>query len=345
MSRVVMLSGDEGALRRRALAETLKAAGVGADDLEVAHLDGSTAPSEWLGQACTAPFLSERRVVIVRNVLRAEAPGDFAAQCAALPEYALLVLVADEEAGDDNRQARLKTTRTQWEKAVAAGAGKVEKFAVSPKEVQDAIRKEALRLDKKISERCAQLVAEMTGGSLSRAIEELEKVAIFIGAADTIREEDVRTVVMPSRDWNVFKLCDAIVRDNASDAIRQLRILVESPQRAEEAAFRSILPMLSRQFRLLWQARACIEAGTSIHNAPPDVQRGFPSRPNIGSEPPYRQSALLAGARGVTFHKLSACFSLVADADARLKGLLPAYSAMETLESAVLAMAALFAHG
>jgi len=340
--RVVMLSGDEGALRRRALAETLAAAGIASDDIEIAHLEGSVATNEWLGQACTAPFLSEKRVVIVRNMLRSEAPADFGAQCASLPAYALLILVADEETGDDNRQSRLKTVRTQWEKAVTAGNGRVEKFEVSPKEVQDAIRKEAERLGKKISERCTQLLAEMTGGSLSRAIEELEKLAIYVGDADTLREEDVRNAVVPSRDWNVFKLCDAIVRDDASEAIRQLRILVESPQRAEEAAFRSILPMLSRQFRLLWQARACVEAGTSVQNAPPEVRAAFPARPNLGSEQPYRQSALLSAARGASFDKLSKCFALVADADARLKGLLPAYSGMETLESAVLGMSALF---
>ncbi len=69
----------------------------------------------------------------------------------------------------------------------------------------------------------------MTGGSLSRSIEELEKLAIYVGESDSIREEDVKVVVVPSREWNVFKLCDAIVRDNAGEAMRQLRILVESP--------------------------------------------------------------------------------------------------------------------
>lgn len=338
-----MLSGDEGALRRRALGETLTAAGVSKDDLEVATLDGATSPAEWIGQVCTAPFLADRRVVIVRNMLRSEAPADFASQCASLPDYALLILVADEETGDESRQSRLKTLRNQWEKAVTSGKGKVEKFEVSPKEVLDAIRKETDRLGKKMSDRCGQLLAEMTGGSLSRAVEELEKLAIYVGDADGIREEDVRSAVVASRDWNVFKLCDAIVRDNASEAIRQLRILVESPQRAEEAAFRSILPMLSRQFRLLWQARACVEAGTNVVNAPAELKAMFPSKPNLASEQPYRQSALLSSARATSFDKLCQCLSLVADADARLKGLLPAYSAMETLESAVLNMAAVFA--
>jgi DNA polymerase-3 subunit delta len=275
-------------------------------------------------------------------MLRSEAPSDIANQFERLPETARLILVADDETGDDTRQQRLKTIRKNWESAVVAGKGKVETFEVSPKEVQAAIRREAARLDKKISERCAQLLAEMTGGSLSRAVEELEKLAIYVGSSDSIREEDVRAAVVPSREWNVFKLCDAIVRDNAGEAIRQLRILVESPQRAEEAAFRSILPQLSRQLRLIWQARACVEAGTSVERAPAAVVAGFPARPNLSKEPPYRQSAFLSIARSTSFDKLAKSMKLVGEADARLKGLLPAYSAMETLESTVLGMAALF---
>jgi DNA polymerase-3 subunit delta len=340
-----MLSGDEGALRRRALSEALSDAGVTPEDLEVAVLDGATAPDEWMAEASTAPFLSDRRVVVVRNLLRSESPSDFAVKLAALPDYSLLILVADDETGDDSRQQRLKTIRKAWETVVAAGKGKVESFEISPKEVQAAIRREALRLEKKVSDRCAQLLAEMTGGSLSRAVEELEKLAIYVGDADAIREEDVRAAVVPSREWNVFKLCDAIVRSNTSEAIRQLRILIESPLRAEEAAFRSILPLLSRQMRLLWQARSCVEAGTSVERAPAEVQASFPTRPNLAKEPPYRQAALLAIARAATFEKLHRCMKLVSDADARLKGLLPGYSAIETLESTVLGMSAVFGPG
>ncbi|HLK16830.1 MAG TPA: hypothetical protein VKT78_18625, partial [Fimbriimonadaceae bacterium] len=73
-----------------------------------------------------------------------------------------------------------------------------------------------------------------------------------------------------------------------------------------------------------------------------EIRAAFPAKPKLASEAPYRQSALLSAARGASFEKLSRCFALVSDADARLKGMLPAFSAMETLESAVLGMTALF---
>lgn len=342
LPRVLMLSGNEGALRSRALFDALAACGVEPNDLDVARLDGAVGPDEWLAHASTAPFLTEKRIVIVRNLLRSEAPKGVEARLSGVPQWALLILVADDESGDESRQQRLRTIRKAWETAVVAGGGKVETFEISPKEVQTAIKREASRLGKKISDRSAQLLTEMTGTSLSRGIEELEKLAIYAGEAESIREEDIQAVVMPAKEWSVFRLCDAIIHDNAAEAIRQLRVLVESPQKAEEAAFRSILPQLSRQLSLLWQARICVEAKVTPTSAPESVTSRFPGKPNITKEPPYRQGPLLSSARLATFPRLSACFGLLADADGRLKGLLPAYSAQETLESTVLGMTAIF---
>ncbi len=141
MTRVLMLSGDEGALRRRALGEALTSAGVSSDDLEVAVIDGAVPPNDWLSEAQTAPFISEFRVVVVRNVLRSEAPAEFADRLANLPDFSRLILVADDETGDDSRQQRLKTIRKGWEAAVNKGKGKVETFEISPKEVQSSIRR------------------------------------------------------------------------------------------------------------------------------------------------------------------------------------------------------------
>jgi DNA polymerase-3 subunit delta len=337
-----MLSGDESALRLRALREALVAAGVEPDDIEISRLDGALDPGEWLAQAATAPFLTEKRIVVVRNALRSECPKGFESRLAGLPEWSLVILVADEETGDDSRQQRLKTIRKAWEAAVTAGGGKVESFDVGPKEVLAAIKKEASRLNKAISDRSAQLLSDMTGASLSRSIEELEKLSIYVGESDTIREGDIQALVVAAKEWNVFKLVDAIVHDNAAGAIRQLRILIGSPLKAEEAAFRSILPMLSRQMRLLWQARACIEAKVSPDRAPEALARSLPVKPNITKEPPYRQSNLMASARAANYVRLAGCFKLLGEADAKLKGVLPGYSAQETLEQCVLGMVAMF---
>ena len=46
----------------------------------------------------------------------------------------------------------------------------------------------------------------------------------------------------------------------------------------------------------------------------------------------------MRAAKNANFNQLSECLNIVSDADARLKGMLPSYSAMETLEQMLLKM-------
>lgn len=353
-AQVVLLSGEEEALRRRALSEIIEMATLDGDfDLQTFEAD-EAAPLEWIASAGTAPFLSERRTVVVRHLLRREVVGSRAAattdeepkapaellakEFKNLPASALLLLVADEETGDESKQRKLGNNRKAWEKVVKDAGGHVAVFSTDAKQISQSIKKEAERLGKKISDASAESLAEMTGSNFSRAIEELEKLAIYIGDEGTIREADIRSVVLPSREWSVFKLIDAIVDGSVHEALRQLRILVGSQTKAEEAAFSRILPTLSRQLRLMWQARLCVEAKCSPQAAPPQVARLFPDKPNLAKEAPYRQSRLMQQARRVDFEALQRCLQAVTDADAKLKGLLDSFSAMESLEHMVLQM-------
>jgi hypothetical protein len=113
-SRVIMLSGEEEALRRRALTEILRLATEDGDfDLQTFEA-GDAEPGEWIASAGTSPFLSARRTVVVRHLLRRD-EIDGIGGLKTLPESALLVLVADEESGDESKQRRLATVRKNWE--------------------------------------------------------------------------------------------------------------------------------------------------------------------------------------------------------------------------------------
>lgn len=357
-SRVVLLGGEEEALRRRALTAMMEVATADGDfDLQTFESDEGH-PGDWLASAGTAPFLSAKRTVIVRHLLRKDifssrskgeddAPAGAESKALietlvksfkALPETALLILVADDESGDENRQRRLASIRKGWEKLVKDGGGLVADFKTDAKQIRESIKREADRLGKKISDASAESLAEMTGGNFSRGVEELEKLALYVGTEPQIREADIRAVVVPSREWNVYKLIDAIVDGSVPEALRQLRILVGSQTKAEEAAFSRILPTMSRQLRLLWQARICIEAKVNPANAPESVSRLFLDKASIAKEPPYRHGRLAQQARRMDFKTLTTCLEAVSDADAKLKGLESAFSPIETLESMVLTM-------
>jgi DNA polymerase III delta subunit len=337
---LILIEGDEDVLRKRALDELLSLAQIGPDDLDFEVFDGSSSnPMSWVASAGTAPFLADRRTLVVRHLLNCDPDSAANGALGKLPPSGLLILVADEETGSDDRLQRLKTVQKNWVKVVQKAGGTVLSYNLDPKSASTALKAEVAKSGKRISEQGVQLLLEMCGNSLSRSIEELEKLILFVGSADTITERDIRAVAVPSREWNVFKMTDAVASNQVSQALQQLRILIGSSSKAEDAAFRSILPMFSRNLRLLWQARICLDRGVSVGAAPADVLACFPDKPNLAKEPPYRHAQMLAVAKKTTLPRVGEALRILSDTDARLKGALAGFSAMDTLERMVLEMA------
>lgn len=339
--RVVMLTGDESALRRRALDEILQRVGVAPDDFDVESTDGDAgSAADWIASAGVSPFLAPRRVVIVRHLLRADPDRVDAKALASLPEGGLLLLVADDERDADDRTSKSARWRDKWKKLVAASGGAVVEFDANPRTALAGIKPEIAKTGKQMSDRAIEVLLEMCGGSLSRAMDELDKLVLFVGDAPQVREGDVRRIVVPSREWNVYRMVDAVVENDVPEALRQLRTLVTNQAKAEDAAFSRILPTMSRQLRLVWQARLCIEANCSAQDPTPEVRALLPDKDPITKLPPYRVGSVMSAARKASFPRLSRCLALLSDADARFKGILDGYSAMETLERLILEMAA-----
>lgn len=339
-SRVILVIGEEHSLRRRAIEEIYQRAGLGPDDfnLETFTAGDGRGAKDWLASVSTAPFLGDHRTVVVRHLLRAESPKDAglaSGHFAGLPETARLVLIADDEGGDDRKRERMARLASAWDKFVSDEKGHVIRCSVDAKQLGSLLVAEAKDRGKTLSPAAASLLAEYAGGSFSRGAEEIEKLAFFVGDREAIRESDVKQVVTPAREWNVFSMIDAAVAGNTGAALRQLHLLLETTGKPDEAIPQRILPLLSRQFRLIWQARLCVEQGASPTSAPESVRALFPSRPNLAKET-YAQSRAMGAARRLSLEQLRACLQAVADADARLKGLLTGFSATETLERLLL---------
>lgn len=332
--RTVLIVGDEELLRRRSLEGLMTAAEIAKDDFDLETFEGDASdPETWIAAAGTAPFLAEKRTVVVRHLLRCDPEKLRDGALASLPASALLILVADEENGD--KADRLAKS---WTKAVEKAKGAVMLCNADPKKAAEAIRPELARLGKTMSSAASATLLEMTGGSLSRATDELEKLALFVGDAERIDEAAVRAVVVPSREWNVFAMIDAILDANVSEALRHLRILVGTASKAADVGHSSIIPMASRTLRMTWQARVCLDAGRGPGDAPPEIRATFPERPNLAKESPWRQNRVMGSARRTTLPALAACLGVLADTDSRLKGALPNYTPIDTLERMVLEM-------
>lgn len=340
--RIVMLEGNEEAWRQTALQELLDAAKIEKDDFDLQTFNGDeSGPKDWFAAAGTSPFLSERRTVIVRHLLRCGLEDLASSKPASLPQTALVILVADDEGGDDNKQNRLKTLRKNWAKAIKDAGGAVFLFEPDARAVREELKRSLTKSGKSMTEQAIGALIEMTGGSYSRAIDELQKLELYVGDQPQIRESDVRRLVVASREWNVYKMVDAVFFGQMPDALAQLRVLIGSQTKPEDAAFSRILPTISRHLRLLWQARACVEAKCSNPNfAPEALARVFPEKHSIAKEQPYRLGSLMNTASRLQFKQIEQCFAIVADTDARLKGGLSAFSSLDTLERMLLEMSA-----
>lgn len=346
-ARVIFLSGPHEALRRRWLEEILAAVPLTADDFDVQRLEADKSPfRDWIGLAGTPPFLAPRRAVIVRHVLRlSEVPEGAAAELARLPESALLVLVADEEPGGEWRASRRQDLAAGLAKAVEAAKGLVLEAEVKAAEAPEWLRKEAASLGKSLEASAAAEILAMVAGDLDRAREELEKLVLYVGERATIRKSDVAEVVSASREWRVFEYVDAVVQGDAARSLAQLRALVDNPARSEELIRRDLLRLVSRQLRMLWQAQVCRLEGCSLKQPSETARALMPSDPDPARQSPWLLGKLEKSARSIDLDRLSRSLSLLADAEAALKGLAPSIGAVETVELMTLRMLDVFRPG
>jgi DNA polymerase-3 subunit delta len=336
--RVVLLAGDEELLRLRALRELVDRAGGDEFDRETME-GGDASPEHWLAAAMTVPFLADRRMIVVRNVLRSETVLS-ADHLKAIPDTGFLILVLDEEGSADARSSKIANRKAQWKKAVESGGGYVAEFSVDGKQIGETLRGAAQAAGKTISPKAIDLLLEMVGGSVGKGLEEIEKLVLFVGDEPQIREADVRASTVTAREWNVFAMVDAMLNGQVGEALRQLRILMGVQGKADDAAMRQIFPQVSRQLRLLWQARLCLDAGVKDPlAAPPEISRLFPESPNLAKQKPYPIRKSMELARTLSLESLAHCFQALADADARMKGQLPGYSTQESLERMIFEMA------
>lgn len=333
-SRIVLVTGSEPMLLRAAIDDLVREAGLDKDDYDLEEFFAdSSQPNDWLASVGTFPFLASKRTVIVRNAGKVKPEDLPLASLQALPETSLLIFVLTNDSSEDQRSSGGSKKQT-LEKVVVAAGGTVAKFDADPKKTSDMIRQEIMKRGRKIQPRTLDLFIEMTGGSYSYAMEELDKVLLY-SDEETISEHTIKTVVVASREWNVWRMIDALTSGNVQESLTQLQIVMGSKNKVEDVVFSQLFPLVTRQLRLLFQGRICIENGCRPDAAPDNVRALFPSKPNLGSERPFVQGNVMRAAQNLTLHQIVEAMEEVAKADAALKGLGTSFSPMDTIERLV----------
>jgi DNA polymerase-3 subunit delta len=239
-------------------------------ELNLARLDFSDRrlnEEQLQAAAYSLPFLSDRRLVIVRNPFAYFRAAETCQRLVNLleglpPSTTLALAVADEQQGgkkgwevmDDGKRGKI----------IRAWAGKAGSRAVvkelrlpRPQDMTYWIVERAKQEGGQIHPRAAAELAALTGNETGIAVQEIRKLLLYVNYARPIEVEDVQEAAASGGVANIFALLDAIEAANPRAALKQLKLLLDE----EDPAY--IFGMIVRQYRLMIIAREALDQGVS----------------------------------------------------------------------------------
>ena len=256
---VYLIYGSEELLLERAVRRLRERLAAVADldfNMET-FLGESAAADDIVNAANTMPFMSDRRLVIVRGVDKLDTEGleKLAAYARDPAPFTCLVLVATKVA---------KNTRLY--KAVAASGVVFEYEAPKRNEYPGRVVELMRERGKRISLDAARVLVEVVGRDLRRLDSEATKIATYVGASPDVTVADVREAASVTAATSVFELTDAVGERDVAAALRLLHGLIgdgEPPL--------GVHGMLTRHIRALIGARALADRGVAGEAMAPDL--------------------------------------------------------------------------
>jgi len=251
---VYAVVGPDDFLRGQALRQLIRKLLEGdPDDLSLVDYDGETAEAPIVFDECRMrSLLADRKVVLVRN-----APAFIKRYRQALEDYtanpspdAPLVL--------DCRKLE-KTFRLS--KAIATAGGRIEALPPDPRELPGWIVNHAkAAYGRQIDIGAARRLAELVGDSLGKIDSELGKLSVFVPGQGPLREVHVEELVGASRAETVFKIGDAIARQDAPAALGLWGLLTSLDKKAPYMAAGG----LATGFRRIAEAKRLCDQGMPV---------------------------------------------------------------------------------
>jgi DNA polymerase-3 subunit delta len=239
---------------REAVQKQLKAAlPAETADLNLTRLAADQVTPDALRFACeAAPFLADRRAVVVERFFSAKKTTHTEAVADYLPRVPVntLVLFVEEDA----------PPKTGLVAKALAGAKVKQQFfgPLTGAALARWIRDRAKAAGGQITDPAAQLLASFVGGDLRTLSNEIAKLVTYVGPGKTVGPDDVRLLVNEASEANIWALVDGVGRGQLRPALAALHQLVNAGERPER-----IMGMVARQVRLLVQARDCAERRVS----------------------------------------------------------------------------------
>jgi DNA polymerase-3 subunit delta len=204
---------------------------------------------EVLDELRTLPFITERRVVLVKG-----ADKFISENRELLEKYfdnpsptGILILTVS------NWSAQTKLAKK------LPSVGKLLSVA-QPKRwqlPQRLVRYASDAHEKNLTEAAAELLIELSGDELVRLYGEVDKLALFAHNEKSITEQHIESLIGHNRIFGVFAVIDAVIAGNVTQAIYRLRTMFAEDKSAEY----TVVGAFAFHFRRMFGAKVLLEDG------------------------------------------------------------------------------------
>ncbi len=262
---------------------------------EVLYAD-ETAPQEIMNHALSMPFLSPRRLLVVRRTeaLKAQGLETFLPYLERPPDTTCLIFVSSKP---DFKLKFYKRIRS---------LGRAVQFGdLRERQVIPWIRSTAGEMGLHIEQEACAYLQQIVGANLRELYGELEKLYLRHGNK-RVGLEDVRETVIHSRMYTIFELMNLFSSKDCGACLRALdRFLEEEDKRGGPLR---LIGMLNRQIRLLWQTKMVLEKGGGTREVAARL-----------ALPPFSAKEFVARSKYWTHRELVKGLGLLYEVDGRLK--------------------------
>ncbi len=219
----------------------------GADCLE--SIEGKNLnPQEFTTNIEALPFLSEKRLIIVKDFLSIKKSDNQKKVAENLEKAADSSIIIFYENKDIDKRSSL------YKKILKIG--KAEEFkALNPNEISKWVLDKAKAENIKISFTNANYLGQNCGPDLWHVSSEFEKLKLFSNGEEITRTM-IEQVSIPSITASIFKLTDTISQKNTKNSLKTLKSLEESGEDLIKVFF-----MIVRHFRILIQVHEMVNKG------------------------------------------------------------------------------------
>ena len=219
-------------------------------EMNLSIFERETPLNDVLDAAETLPFFAPKRLVLLREsgLFWAGRKNDTERMTAFLEQLPEQVCLAFRESQVDKRMKIFKTVQKVGQVMELKLPGERELIYWAVRQM----KKRGVTLERATAAAFFQYV----GDDMENSLQQLEKLASYVGEGKTVRQEDIAVICARSLEAKVFDLVGAVGERRTQDALRLYREMLM----AKEAPLR-LLALLARQIRLMLQCQLMLEAG------------------------------------------------------------------------------------